>query len=489
MPTDAETRGAVLLLHKKGYGLRAISQSLGLSRNTVRRIVRSQRKEVVTIERTERLTEHDARIRELFATCEGNRQRVHEELAHGGVAVPYATLTAYCRRHGLGVAKKQPAGTYVFSAGKEMQHDTSPHTVLLGASLVSLQCASLVLCYSRRRYVQLYRRWTRFWVKSFLTAAFRRFEGVAEQCMLDNSHVVLAGGTGANAIVAPEMVAFAKRFDFTFVAHEKGDANRSAHVERGFDYVSRNFYPGRKFVDLDDANAQLIEWCDKDDLRPRRALGNARPIDLFVAEKPNLKPLPLYVPEPSQRWDRTVDTEGYVHLHTNRYSAPLDLLEHDVVVYESKSHVRIFKGLVERCAHARLPEGARQRAMLPEHEAERRRSKLNVRALPRPEESRLRAASPVLGRLVTELKARQGGRATRLLRQLDRMWKEYPTEPLCAAVEHAMTYGLFDLERIERMVLERVAGDYFRLDDLPSISTADDSASPEDDQGLETPND
>jgi len=484
MPTDADTRRAVLTLKEKGHALHAISESLGLSRNTVRRIVRSERAEVARVERVERLTPHDARVRDLFEKCEGNRQRVHEELARVGVVVPYATLTGYCRRHGLGVTAKKAAGAYVFAAGEEMQHDTSPHTVRLGSSLVALQCASLVLCYSRRRYCQLYPRWTRFWAKVFLTEALKRFEGAAGRCMLDNSSVIVARGTGANAVMAPEMAAFAKRFGFTFAAHEKGDANRSAHVERGFDYVERNFYPGRTFTDLEDANAQLRGWCDADDLRPRRALGGARPIDLFVAEKPALRPLPLYVPEPSLRWDRTVDTEGYVHLHTNRYSAPLDLLEHDVVVYETQSRVRIFKRLLERCAHARLPEGARRRSMLPEHQAERRGAGLYVRDVPRPEESRLRAASPVLGQLVTALKARHGGRATRLLRQLDRMWKEYPTEPLCAAVGRAMEHGLYDLGRIERMVLERVAGDYFRLDDLASDA---DDARPEDDHDMETP--
>jgi hypothetical protein len=166
-----------------------------------------------------------------------------------------------------------------------------------------------------------------------------------------------------------------------------------------------------------------------------------------------------------------VDTEGYVHIHTNRYSASLDLLEHDVVVLETKSRIRIFKGQREDCAHDRLPDGARGRSMLPAHHAERRGVRLYVPDVPRPEEARLRAASPVLGQLVAALKTRHGGRATHVLRRLDRMWKEYPTQPLCAAVEHAMAHGLYDLGRIEQMVLERVAGDYFQLPLLGSDPT------------------
>ena len=442
--------------------------------------MRSGRPEVAQREREESLSEHDARVRELFTACAGSRQRVHEELTREGVLVPYSTLTGYCRRHGLGVEPKKAAGQYVFVPGQEKQHDTSPHKVLIGGRVEALHCASLVLCYSRRRYAQLYPRWTRFWAKVFLTEGLVRFGGAMERCMLDNSHVVLASGNGKNAVMAPEMVAFGKRFGFEFVAHELGDANRSAHVERGFDYVEKNFYPGRTFASLADANAQLIAWCDADDLRPRRRLGGARPIDLFVAEQPVLRPLPLYIPEPSLRWDRTVDTEGYVHLHTNRYSAPLALLEREVVVLETKNRVTLFKGQHEECSHERLPEGAYRRSMLPAHEAERRGARLPSR--PRPEEARLRAASPVLGQLVTALRTRHGGRATRVLRRLDRMWKEYPTEPLCAAVERAMAHGLYDLARIEQMVLERIAGDYFQLP-LTGSSEHDDPARLEQDAG------
>jgi hypothetical protein len=43
------------------------------------------------------------------------------------------------------------------------------------------------------------------------------------------------------------------------------------------------------------------------------------------------------------------------------------------------------------------------------------------------------------------------------------MYLDYPTGALCAAVRDALTYGLTDLARIERMTLRRVAGDYFQL--------------------------
>jgi hypothetical protein len=43
------------------------------------------------------------------------------------------------------------------------------------------------------------------------------------------------------------------------------------------------------------------------------------------------------------------------------------------------------------------------------------------------------------------------------------MVNEYPREPLIAALQTAFHYGLYDLERVERLVLRNVARNYFNL--------------------------
>ena len=53
---------------------------------------------------------------------------------------------------------------------------------------------------------------------------------------------------------------------------------------------------------------------------------------------------------------------------------------------------------------------------------------------------------------------------TLALRQLLRFVREYPREPLLGAVREAARYGLYDLDRLERMILRRVTREYFLLD-------------------------
>ena len=48
-----------------------------------------------------------------------------------------------------------------------------------------------------------------------------------------------------------------------------------------------------------------------------------------------------------------------------------------------------------------------------------------------------------------------------------RFVREYPREPLLGAVQEAAHYGLYDLDRLERMILKRVTREYFLLDREP----------------------
>jgi hypothetical protein len=457
---DSDTQTAIQRLRQEGHGVKTIARALAISKNTVKRALAEPAGSPTA--RPLSLEPHVELVRELFARCRGNRVRVHEELTACGVSVPYPTLTRFLRREGIGLTPKERAGQYQFAPGEEMQHDTSPHTVEIAGTPRLLQCASLVLCYSRMLYAQVFPTFHRFYARVFLTEALQALGGSARRCMLDNSSIIVAHGTGKNAVPAPEMEAFAARFGFRFAAHELGDANRSGRVERPFHFIENNFYAGRSFLSLADLNEQLLAWCELQNRSYKRHL-RASPAELFAAERPQLKPLPIFVPEPYARHSRTVDLEGYVHLHTNRYSVPDALLGRSVEVHETRTRVRVLSEHRLVCEHLREEEGAGLRKTLPEHRHPGRSSARPASLTPLPEEATLRAAGPAFAALVEALRKRHGGRAVRPLRRLHRLFLDYPTEPLRRVVEQALAYGLTDLERIERMLLRELSGDFFRL--------------------------
>jgi transposase len=475
---DLDTRTAILRLSTEGHGARAIARILKLSRGAVRKVLCSGVAEVPALERDELLDPHLERIRELHGHCKGNLVRVHEELAAEDVEVGYSSLTSFCRRHEIGQPSKQRVGRYHFKPGEEMQHDTSPHVVKIDNAQVLVQCASLVLCYSRVLYAQVHPRWSRFECRAFLTEAIPYMGGAASRCMIDNSSVIIAHGRGPTAVPAAQMLALAERFGFDFEAHAVGDANRSARVERPFHHIENNFYAGRTFTSIDDLNMQLRQWCDRINNKSKRALPMT-PFELLAAERPALKALPAFIPEVYELHTRRVDTEGYVSLHRNRYSMPTATIGRTVDIRESMMRVRVFDGHRLVVTHERSTPGAKARKTLPEHERDGRHG---LRVGPSQEEKLLREVSPVLGKLIDRLRKRYGGQALRKVRRLHRMYFEYPTDLLVSAVDEALRFDLYDLERIDRMVLQRIPGEFFRLAPMgPTPQTPTDDNDDDDD--------
>jgi hypothetical protein len=452
-------RTAILELHGKGVGKRQIARTLKISRLAVRKVIRSASAESPRLNREEKAEPHRTKILELLASCQGNLVRVHEELLAAGAKLSYPALTAFCRRSGIGQKPAVPSGQYHFEPGEELQHDTSPHEVVLAGKKRLVQTASAVLCYSRMLFFQCFPTFQRFDCKAFLTEALEYYGGACATVMIDNTHVVVLKGTGAQMVPVPEMESFAERYDFVFRAHELGDANRSARVERPFHYIENNFFVGRTFSDWADLNAQARAWCDKVNGKYKRHL-RAVPRELFAVENSRLKPLPVWVPEVYRLHQRIVDVEGYVSLHTNRYSVPADWVGRNVEVRETRDRVEIGNGR-KSVSHVRVIDPVGQRVTTKEHRPPRG-SGLK-RSDPPPEETTLSQLAPDLLGYVTALKKRGRKQTTLALRHLLRMIREYPKAPLRDAIAEAERYGLFDLDRVERMVLRRIAHDYFRL--------------------------
>ena len=431
-----------------------------MSRNTVRRILREPAGDAggepppcdeATL----------VRLKAAFARARGNVVRVRELLADEGLEVPYSTLTRWVRDAELRGPPRR-AGEYDFAPGQEMQHDTSPHRVRLGQAgkPVTLQCAGLVLAYSRRLFIQYYPRFTRFEARAFLLEAARFMAGVCPVCIIDNTSVLLAAGAGADAVIAPEMAAFARTLGFGFRAHRVGNPDRKGRIERPFAYVETNFLVGRNFADLDDLNGQALGWCrDIANRKPKQALGMS-PEAAYVIEQPHLVPLPDVLPPVYELLERVVDLHGYVSVDTNRYSVAERYVGQSVAVYKLPAEIHVCRKDTTIAVHPRLIGQRDARSTLPDHHAIPVRQNRGTAR----EESLLRGHHPSLDRYAAALKQRGNGWGRRALRRLIGMKRTYPSGPFIAAIEQALQYGLFDLGRLEALILKQVAGNFFALD-------------------------
>ncbi len=147
-------------------------------------------------------------------------------------------------------------------------------------------------------------------------------DGACARCVIDNSSVIIATGTGADARIAPEMAAFARTLGFEFRAHRVGHADRKGRIERPFAFVEGNFLAARSFTDFADLNRQALAWCrEVANAKPKRALGMSAEA-AYLIEKPHLLPLPALLPPVYEVFERIVDLHGFVSVDSVRYSVP-----------------------------------------------------------------------------------------------------------------------------------------------------------------------
>jgi transposase len=453
-----KTREAIVALKEKQVPIRHISRILKISRNTVRSVLREKPCASLASSRTEEIAGLAA---ELLAQCKGNLVRVREILKEcHGIEIAYSTLTRLVRPSKANTPKR--VGSYSFAPAEEAQHDTSPHRLLIAGKAVTAQCAALVLAYSRKAFIQYYPAFTRLEARHFLSQAFCFMAGACERCVIDNTSVIVAQGAGPDARIAPEMEGFAQIFRTRFVPHRVGDPDRKARVERLFAYVEGNFLAGRNFSDWFDLNLQALRWCTEvANTKVKRSLGMS-PEAAYLMERPHLLPLPPYVPPVYQALARIVDSEGFVHVDTNRYSVPEKLIGKRVQVLKFWDRIEVIHANEGVAEHQRRIGEHDRRISLAGHHQVRSRS---LRSRPSPEEAILRGQSPILDSFVCELKKRSAGRAIRPLKRLLDLKRTYPEEPFLAACTKALDFGLFDLARIEKMILSSVAGEFFQIPD------------------------
>ncbi len=456
-----ELRQTITFLHQRKKSNREIVKLLKISRNTVKAVL-EQGVDKPPKTRKNKETDIYPLLRELFTRCLGNAVRMKEVLEEEySVTIGYTTLKQYIRNAGLRAPLKR-VGEYCFEPGHEMQHDTSPHWVLLGDKKLKVQCASLILGYSRKLFMQYYPCFTRFEVKTFLKAGIEFMRGSCRRCIIDNTSVILSAGSGFNAVASPEMLTFARMYGFEFMAHRVNDPDRKGKIERPFYYIETNFLAERTFKDWGDFNRQAKEWCLIANQKEKRILGMA-PDTAFILERPYLVPLPDVLPPIYEHYQRLVDCQGYVNLDTNSYSVPETLIGKTVDVYKYPETVRFFHKHREIAIHLRLSGKRYGRSQLPGHHSKHHRRQTQQAASKI--EAELRGHCTLLDQYVSALKKHVRGSGHRQLNRLLNLKRMYPAEAFLCALKKAEHYGLYDLNRLEGLIIKSVAGDYFNLEE------------------------
>lgn len=340
----------VLDLKRQGHSIRAIAGLTGLSRNTVRRVLRGQhdlkRKPAPRASVLDPFKDYLARRR---AEHPLSAVRLMAEVAPMGYAGSVQTLRRYLAElDGRAATARKLTVRFETPPGHQAQADWA-HAGGVPDSAGRDRPAyafTVVLSYSRTLFVRFYRSMAVADLIDGHRQAFAYFGGWPRVILYDNMKQVRVGPGRLNE----QFLDFARHYGFTPKTHRPYRPRTKGKVERAVDYLRDSFLVGRSFADLDDLNGRVRDWLDRVANARVHATTGERPCDLLAEE--GLTPagsVPDY--QFADPVTRTVSAESLVHFRGSRYSVPPAYSGRPVEVAASGQVVRVRAGDVVIAEH------------------------------------------------------------------------------------------------------------------------------------------
>jgi transposase len=315
-------------LHRsERLGIKAIARKLGVSKNTVRRALRSE--EVPRYRRAPRGSIVDAAepaIREQLALCSTMPATVVAERIgwDRSITVLRERVTELRPLY----LPQDPSGRTEYEPGQRVQDDfwfppvelplghgtvatgTGVPPVLVMASGYSRWMLGLMIP-SRHAEDLVLGTWQ----------LLQQLGGVPKQLVWDNEGGVgKYRGHGRPPALSRQFAGLRGLLGCEVVVLPPREPSHKGIVERNNDYLETSFLPGRSFTSPADFNAQLGEWTLLANSRRKRVLGCA-PADRIAADRAAMAPLPP-IAESSLGWQNRIrlPRDHYVRVDTCDYS-------------------------------------------------------------------------------------------------------------------------------------------------------------------------
>ena len=355
---------------RDGMSIREITRRTGLSRNTIRKYLRSDAVEP-KFEMVDRPSKLDPFADQLsgWLKTEASRSRkqrrtgkqIHADLVVLGYDGSYSRVAAFIRAWKADRQVQEQTtgrGTFVplvFMAGEAFQFDWSEDWAILGGERVKLQAAHTKLSHSRAFIVRAYPLQTHEMLFDAHQHAFRVLGGVPRRGIYDNMKTAVDRiGTGKARQVNARFAAMASHYLF-----EPEFCNPASGWEKG--QVEKNVQDARRrlwqrlpaFPHLDALNAWLDEQCIAEWAQIPHGNLPGTVADIWAQEVPDLM-------KPGRPFDgfvehtKRVSPTCLVHFDRNRYSVPASFANRPVSLRIYPDRIVVVAEGQKVCEHTRV---------------------------------------------------------------------------------------------------------------------------------------
>jgi transposase len=323
-----------LKYYRKGESIREIARDTGISRNTVRKVLRNDE----TNHKYQREAIHKPKIgafehilkewllaeEKLSKKERSNAVNIFERLQHEGYTGAYDSIQRYIKefKRDLHPSLSNAFIPLSFAAGEAYQFDWSDEKVELGGIIQSIKVAHFRLSYSRKSFIAAYLRESQEMLFDAHIKAFEYFGGVLLRGIYDNLK------TAIDFVFVGKERQFNRRF-LELMSHylieptactpasgwEKGQVEKQVqNMRQGV------FVPRLKADSLESLNAIIIQKVEEIETRRKHPeFGDKTIAEVFTEERTILQPLPIpfrgYIERESK-----VSSTCLVQVDRNRYS-------------------------------------------------------------------------------------------------------------------------------------------------------------------------
>ena len=276
------------------------------------------------VPRTSVLDPFKGQVTRLLDTHPFTAQQIFQRLREAGYAGGYTTVKDYV--HLIRPKHRAAFLKLSFAPGEVAQVDWGEYgTIGVGDTRRKLSFFVMVLCYSRRMYLEFTVMQT---MEHFLAAhehAFAAFNAVPSRIMIDNLKTgVIEHLAGCAPVFNARYLDYARHCGFTISACNVASGNEKGRVENGVGYVKKNFLNGLELTDFSAVNPAAQLWLETVANVRIHSETRQRPIDMFEEEKAHLLPLNPATYDIARIISTVrVNKQFRVAFDTNQYSVPV----------------------------------------------------------------------------------------------------------------------------------------------------------------------
>jgi len=351
-----ESESKIRRLHfVQGYTIKALVRKTRLSRNTIRRVLRSE-KAGCTYERVEQPKPKLGKYADTLASwlLEDSKlsrkerrtaARYHAQLQSEGYKGAYDSVQRYVKS--WKAEKNGAKAAYVplvFEPGDAYQFDWSEETVEIAGSVYKVKVAHFRLCNSRKFFVVAYFRESQEMLFDAHNKAFSFFGGLCKRGIYDNMKTAVTSILiGKERLFNRRFLALMDHYLLEPVACSPAAGWEKGQVENQVDNVRDwIFRPRLKFESIALLNAHLMQQCELIAQRRKHPdIKHKNISDVFRDEQASFRELP-YPFEAYQEVNVRVSSTCLINYDRNRYSVDCAYANNTVCVRAYANRIVVY---------------------------------------------------------------------------------------------------------------------------------------------------